>query len=239
MDMALGKITPMAGELCSTNPTTGEVMRTFALDSETVVDKKLARAVEAFRSWREVGFSERSRPMLRAAEILENEKREFGRTMMLEMGKPLRAAVQEAEKCARTCRFYAENAEDFLADEPAKTDATHTFVCYQPLGPVLAIMPWNFPFWQVFRFAAPALMAGNVGLLKHASNVPQCALAIEQLFRRAGFPEGAFQAVLVETDRVPRIIEDARVEAVTLTGSVRAGKQRGGNGGKADKKDCA
>ena len=130
-------------------------------------------------------FSERSRLMLRAAELLETEKHELGRMMTLEMGKPIRAAVQEAEKCARACRFYAEHAEEFLADRPAQTDATHSYVAYQPLGPVLAIMPWNFPFWQVFRFAAPALMAGNVALLKHASNVPQCALAIEGIFRRA------------------------------------------------------
>jgi succinate-semialdehyde dehydrogenase/glutarate-semialdehyde dehydrogenase len=147
--------------------------------------------------------------MLRAAEILENDKQDLGRLMTVEMGKPLRAAIQEAEKCAWACRFYAENAEAFLADEPVQTNATRTFVCYQPLGPVLAIMPWNFPFWQVFRFAAPALMAGNVGLLKHAPNVPQCALAIADLFRRAGFPEGAFQNLLVDKERVACIMAAA------------------------------
>jgi succinate-semialdehyde dehydrogenase/glutarate-semialdehyde dehydrogenase len=139
------------------------------------------------------------------------------------MGKPLRAAIQEAEKCAKACRFYAENAESFLADQPAMTDAAQSFIRFQPLGPVLAVMPWNFPFWQVFRFAAPALMAGNIGLLKHASNVPQCAMAIADVFRRAGFPEAAFQTLLIGNEHVERVIQDPRVAAVTLTGSVGAG----------------
>src|SRR5262249_16749069 len=155
--------------------------------------------------------------------ILESDKNVFGELMTREMGKTLRSAVQEAEKSAFGCRFYAENAERFLADEEAATSATRSFVRYQPIGPVLAIMPWNFPFWQVFRFAAPALMAGNVGLLKHASNVPQCALAIEEIFRRAGFPEGVFQALLIGPDPVNRLISDPRLVAVTLTGSGGAG----------------
>jgi succinate-semialdehyde dehydrogenase/glutarate-semialdehyde dehydrogenase len=161
--------------------------------------------------------------MLRAAEILDGEKEIFGRLMTAEMGKPLRAAVEEAAKCAWVCRYYSEHAERFLADEPVPTENTHSFIRYQPLGPVLAVMPWNFPFWQVFRFAAPALMAGNVGLLKHASNVPQCALAIEQIFRRAGFAEGVFQTLLIGSDAVARLIDDARIAAVTLTGSETAG----------------
>src|SRR5207344_2145241 len=142
-----------------------------------------------------------------------------------EMGKTLKSAVQEAEKSAFGCRYYAENAERFLADEEAKTNATRSFIRYQPIGPVLAVMPWNFPFWKVFRFAAPALMAGNVGLLKHASNVPQCALAIEDIFRRADFPEGVFQTLLIETEQTRGLIDDPRVKAVTLTGSERAGSE--------------
>jgi succinate-semialdehyde dehydrogenase/glutarate-semialdehyde dehydrogenase len=218
------------------NPTTGEVMRTFPLDSDAAIENKLQLAHKTFASWRETAFGERSRLMRRAAEILEEERGEFGRLMTLEMGKPLRAAVQEAEKCARACRFYAEHAELFLADEPAQSEAAHSYVRYQPLGPVLAIMPWNFPFWQLFRFAAPGLMAGNVVLLKHASNVPQCALAIESVLGRAGFPEGAFQILLTGPERVPSLIEDARIVAVTLTGSVGAGASVAAIAGKQIKK---
>jgi succinate-semialdehyde dehydrogenase/glutarate-semialdehyde dehydrogenase len=161
--------------------------------------------------------------MRRAADLLENEKGRWGELMTLEMGKTIGAAVAEAEKCAWVCRYYADHAERFLADEPVSTDASRSFVAYEPLGAVLAIMPWNFPFWQVFRFAAPNLMAGNVCLLKHASNVPQCALAIEEVFRRAGFPEGVFQTLLVGSDRVAALIEDPCIAAVTLTGSEAAG----------------
>jgi len=174
--------------------------------------------------------------MLRAAEILETEKDKFGAMMTREIGKTLKSAIQEAEKSAFGCRFYAENAERFLAREDSATAATRSFVLYQPLGPVLAVMPWNFPFWQVFRFAAPALMAGNVGLLKHASNVPECALAIEDIFRRAGFPEGCFQTLLIGSDRVNRVIADPRVMAVTLTGSVGAGSSVAAAAGKEIKK---
>src|SRR5881396_418930 len=149
--------------------------------------------------------------MLKAAAILDGEKETFARMMTTEMGKTFRSAVDEAAKCAWVCRFYAENAERFLADEVVETSANHSFIRYQPLGPVLAVMPWNFPFWQVFRFAAPALKAGNVGLLKHASNVPQCALAIEAIFRRAGFPEGVFQTLLIGSEQVKRVVDDPRI----------------------------
>ncbi len=218
------------------NPATGDVMRTFDALSDADVDAKLDRAIQAFRTYRATPFAERSRMMDAAGRILAERREEYARTMTLEMGKPIAAARQEADKCARACRFYAEHAERFLANDPAQSDAARTFVAYQPLGVVLAVMPWNFPFWQVFRFAAPGLMAGNVGVLKHASNVPQCALAIEDVFRRAGFPDGVFQTLLVGSDKVPRIIEDRRVAAVTLTGSVGAGRSVAGTAGRQIKK---
>lgn len=174
--------------------------------------------------------------MLRAAGILETEKRRLGELMTIEMGKPIAAAVAEAEKCATACRYYAANAERFLADQQVQTEGGHSWVAFQPIGVVLAIMPWNFPFWQVFRFAAPALMAGNVGILKHASIVPQCALAIEEIFRRAGFAECVFQTLLIGTDLVERIITDPRVAAVTLTGSESAGRAVAGTAGRSLKK---
>jgi len=174
--------------------------------------------------------------MLRAAEILENEKQQFGKLMTIEMGKTIKAAVSEAEKCAWVCRYYAENAQQHLADQMVDTNARQSYVRFQPVGPVLAVMPWNFPFWQVFRFAAPALMAGNVGLLKHASNVPQCALAIEEIFRRAGFPEGAFQTLLIGSDKVESVLKDPRVVAATLTGSEPAGSSVASIAGKRIKK---
>src|SRR6185369_7613644 len=170
-------------------------------------------------------IAERTRLLQRAAEILDSDKEKFGRIMVTEMGKTLKAAIEEAEKCAWGCRYYAEQAERFLADEVVQTNASRSFVTYQPIGPVLAIMPWNFPFWQVFRFAAPALAAGNVGLLKHASNVPQCALAIEALLLEAGFPQGVFQTLMMDSGRVSDVIRDPRVMAVTLTGSVEAGRR--------------
>ncbi len=222
--------------IATINPTTGEVVRTFEPLSDAELNQRLQSAADAFPAYRSTSFAERARLMKRTAELLEAEKASLARLMTLEMGKPIAAAVQEVEKCAWGCRFYAENAERFLADEIVETNAARSFVRYQPLGPVLAIMPWNFPFWQVFRFAAPALMAGNVALLKHALNVPQCAIAIEDVFQRAGFPAGVFQNLLVEAGRVERILDDPRVKAASLTGSVRAGSSVGAAAGRRIKK---
>jgi len=222
--------------IASINPATAETLREFSALSAQQIEQKLQIAADTFRSYRLTSFADRSRMMQRAAEILESEKQEFGRTMTIEMGKPLTAAIGEAEKCASVCRYYAENAKHHLADQLVETNAKKSYVHFQPLGPVLAVMPWNFPFWQVFRFAAPALMAGNVGLLKHASNVPQCALAIEEIFARAGFPEGAFQTLLVGSDAVEEILKDPRVVAATLTGSEPAGRSVAGISGKEIKK---
>ncbi len=222
--------------VASINPATGATLKTFEPLSRSQLDEKLQKALDTFRSYRRTSFAERARMMLRAAEILETEKKDFAQVMTLEMGKPINAAVQEAEKCAWVCRYYAENAEQHLADELVDTNATKSIVRFQALGVVLAVMPWNFPFWQVFRFAAPALMAGNVGVLKHASNVPQCALAIEDIFRRAGFPEGAFQALLIGSDLVQTVLEDSRVAAATLTGSEPAGRSVASIAGKQIKK---
>lgn len=218
------------------NPATGETLRTFDEVGDAELDARIANAAAAAAAYRYTSFAERAVHMLRAAQILEKEKRGFGELMTLEMGKPITAGVAEAEKCAWVCRYYAEHAETHLHDEDVATDAASSFVTYQPLGVVLAIMPWNFPFWQVFRFAAPALMAGNAGLLKHASNVPQCALAIEDIFRRAGFPEDVFQTLLIGPDRVERVLGDDRVAAVTLTGSEAAGSAVGSQAGKLIKK---
>jgi succinate-semialdehyde dehydrogenase / glutarate-semialdehyde dehydrogenase len=212
--------------ISSINPATGEVLQTFDSLTEQQREEKIARAAEAFRGHRRSSFAERSEKMMRAAEILESEKKSLARTMTLEMGKPINAAVQEAEKCAWVCRYYAENAERHLADEIVETNATRSFIRYQPLGVVLAVMPWNFPFWQVFRFAAPGLMAGNAAVLKHASNVPGCALAIETIFRDAGFPENLFRTLLVGSQQVEAVIEHPRVKAATLTGSRPGGRSR-------------
>src|ERR1700732_792943 len=213
--------------IATTNPTTGEVVKTFEPLTSAQIEQKLQLAASAFRNHRRTSFADRATKMMRVAEILEKEKDECAHLMTLEMGKPLKAAVAEALKCATGCRYYAENAEKFLADEIVETGAKRSFIRYLPIGPILAIMPWNFPFWQVFRFVAPALMAGNVGLLKHASNVPQCALKIEEIFREAGFPEGAFQTLLIGSQQVDAILNDPRVVAATLTGSEQAGIQVG------------
>ena len=222
--------------IASINPTTGETLQTFDALSAPQIEQKLQLAADTFRTYRRTSFAERTRLMLRAAEIIETRKHEFARVMTLEMGKPIKAAVSEAEKCAWVCRYYAETAQQHLADEVVATDARQSYIRFQPLGPVLAVMPWNFPFWQVFRFAAPALMAGNVGLLKHASNVPQCALAIEEIFSQAGFPAGAFQTLLIGSDAVEKILNDSRVVAATLTGSEPAGRSVASIAGKQIKK---
>ncbi|HJR17028.1 MAG TPA: NAD-dependent succinate-semialdehyde dehydrogenase [Gemmatimonadales bacterium] len=222
--------------IATVNPATGETVRTFSALSDSELEVRLQRAADTYLHYRRTPLSDRSRMLLKAAEILESEQQVFGRMMVLEMGKTLKAAVEEAVKCAWGCRYYAEHAERFLADEIVETSATRSLIIYQPVGPILAIMPWNFPFWQVFRFAAPALAAGNVGLLKHASNVPQCALAIEEIFRRAGFPEGCFQTLLIETGRVQKVIDDPRVAGVTLTGSTAAGSAVAAAAGKQVKK---
>ncbi|HEV2805637.1 MAG TPA: NAD-dependent succinate-semialdehyde dehydrogenase [Chthoniobacterales bacterium] len=211
--------------IASTNPTTGETLKEFAALDAAGVETKLAHAERAFRSFRKTSFRERAAWLNAAADLLEKEKDHLARVMTLEMGKLLRAAEDEIVKCARGCRFYAEKSEEFLAEKKVDTESARNFVRYEPIGPVLAIMPWNFPFWQVFRFAAPALMAGNVALLKHAANVPQCALAIEDIFRRAGFADGVFQTLLIETEAVRALIDDPRVKAVTVTGSERAGSE--------------
>ncbi|MDB4968977.1 MAG: aldehyde dehydrogenase [Myxococcales bacterium] len=209
--------------LTSINPTTGETIETFEELDDAAIDAALASAARAFRERRAGSVDDRSRCLAAAARLLEEEKVKLARIAVTEMGKPLRAAIAEVEKCALTCRHYADHATVYLADEPLASEATESYVRHLPLGPVLAIMPWNFPYWQLFRFAAPALLAGNVALLKHASNVSRCALAIEDVIRRAGFAEGMFRTLLVGSRRVGRIIADERVAAVTLTGSEGAG----------------
>jgi succinate-semialdehyde dehydrogenase/glutarate-semialdehyde dehydrogenase len=222
--------------IATINPATGEVVKTFQPLSDAEIEKKLQLAVKIFKQERMTPFAVRAQRMLKAAEILERDKEKFAHLMTLEMGKTYKSAVAEAVKCTTACRYYAENTERFLADEVIETGAKKSFIRYLPIGPVLAVMPWNFPFWQVIRFAAPALMAGNVGLLKHASNVPQCALAIESIFLEAGFPEGAFQTLLIGSGQVDAILNDPRVVAATLTGSEQAGIQVGIGAAKRIKK---
>ena len=213
--------------IATVNPATGETVKTFDPLSPEEVDARIGRAAEAFRSYRLTTFAERAGWMRAAADVLDREADSVAAMMTTEMGKTLKAAKAEALKCAKACRFYAEHAEAFLADEPADPGAVgakRALTRYQPIGPVLAVMPWNFPLWQAMRFAAPALMAGNVGLLKHASNVPQTALYMEDLFSRAGFPAGVFQTLLIGSDLVERVLRDRRVAAATLTGSMPAGQ---------------
>lgn len=222
--------------IATVNPATGQVLKTFEALSDAQLEVKLQKAADSFLSYRKTPFAERSKWMLNAAAILEKEKENYGRVMTTEMGKTFRSAVDEAAKCAWVCRYYAENAERFLADEVVETTAKRSFIRYLPLGPVLAVMPWNFPFWQVLRFAAPALMAGNVGLLKHASIVPQSALMIEEIFHKSGFPDGVFQTLLIGSQKVDRVLGDGRVAAATLTGSEGAGVEVGVGAAKRIKK---
>ncbi len=222
--------------IATINPATGETLKKFEPLTDAQVDQKITRAAETFPKFRKLSFAERARMMNKAAEILEKEKESLARLMTTEMGKTFRSAVDEALKCAWACRYYAENAERFLADEIIQTNASRSLVRYQPMGVILVVMPWNFPFWQVFRFIAPGLMAGNVGLLKHASNVPQCALKVEEILKQAGYPEGAFQTLLIGSDKVDRILNDPRVAAATLTGSEDAGIAVGAGAAKRVKK---
>ena len=209
--------------IATVNPATGETLREFEPLDDVAIEEKLKTAMRAFALNRARAFADRAQCMSRVAALLDERARKYGRLITIEMGKPIKPAIAEVNKCAMVCRYYAEHAEEFLRDEPVKTEAESTFIRYEPIGPVLAVMPWNFPFWQVFRFAAPALMAGNVALLKHASNVPQCALAIEDVFCDAGFNRGEFQTLLISSDQVQRVLEDERVKAATLTGSEPAG----------------
>ncbi len=209
----------------SINPATGETLKTYAETSRAEVDDIIGKTHEAFLAWRRTSFEERARRMRGAARILRNNAEAYARLMAQEMGKPVRDGIGEAQKCALACEFYADNAEKFLAREPVKTEARESFVTFNPIGVVLAVMPWNFPFWQVFRFAAPALMAGNAAVLKHASNVPGCALAIEEIFREADFPENLFRTLMIGSGQVEPVIEHALVRAVTLTGSGPAGRK--------------
>ena len=222
--------------IATINPATGETVKTFTPLTDEELETKLSLANSAFYKYRETTMADRSQWLNRAADILEKDQLKFAQIMTEEMGKPIKSAIAEAEKCALVCRFYAEKAPEFLANVEVASDASKSFVAYQPLGVILAVMPWNFPFWQVFRFAAPALMTGNVGILKHASNVPQCALAIESIIQQAGFPEGVFQTLLIGANRVKSIIEDDRVKAATLTGSEPAGASLASAAGQQIKK---
>src|SRR5437660_8366227 len=225
--------------IATQNPATGEVLKTFEPHTPEQVDAAIARDHATFRRWRRTSFSERGDLMRRAADLLDAENEQIARIMTTEMGKTLKSARAEATKCAKGMRYFAEHAEEFLADEPVNPDAvgaTKAYARYEPLGVVLAVMPWNFPLWQVFRFVAPGLMAGNVGLLKHASNVPQCALKIEEILSQAGFPQGAFQTLLIGAQQVDAVLSDPRVAAATLTGSEGAGVQVGMSAAKHIKK---
>lgn len=220
----------------SINPATGESLKVYAELTEVEIEAKLQAAHEAFLEWRGRSFEERARFMKKAAETLRANKADYAKTMTLEMGKPITEAEAEVEKCAWVCEYYAENAEEFLKNEPRVTEASQSYVRFTPLGVILAVMPWNFPLWQVFRFAAPALMAGNAGILKHASNVPGCSLLIEDVFKEAGFPKGLFQSLLIGASKVEHLIEDDRVKAVTLTGSNPAGEKVAAAAGRQIKK---
>lgn len=220
----------------SRNPYSGEILAEHKEFTSEEINEALEQSVRTFREWKETTFEERSRLMKKAAEELRKNKQEYAETMTREMGKPISQSNAEIEKCAWVCDYYAENAEDHLTPREISTDANKSYISYEPLGVILAIMPWNFPFWQVFRFAAPALMAGNVGVLKHASNVMMCAEHLQNIFHRAGFPKGCFQNLLIGSDKVEEVIKDDRVKAVTLTGSTDAGSAVAATAGKEIKK---
>jgi len=220
----------------SVNPATGETLEVYEEMTPPQTAAAVAEAHFAWKAWRTLPFADRARPMKKAAAIVRERKEEFARLMAREMGKPFKQGVAEAEKCALNCDYYAEHAQAHLAVEPVATEASKSYVAFEPLGVVLAVMPWNFPFWQVFRFAAPALMAGNTGVLKHASNVPGCALAIEKVFVDAGFPKGVFRTLLIGSKHVRSVIENPLVSAVTLTGSTPAGKAVAAQAGAVIKK---
>lgn len=222
--------------LISLNPTTGQVIAEYPETSPSEVDEAIELAHRMHLEWRRTPFSHRAELMTRAGSILRKRAREFGELMTLEMGKPVSGGLAEAEKCAWVCEYYAQNAQEMLADQEVEAGGSRSFITFQALGVVLAVMPWNFPFWQVFRFAAPNLMAGNAGLLKHASNVPGCALAIEEVFREAGFPDGLFRTLLIPGSRVDRVIENPLIRAVTLTGSTPAGRAVAAKAGEMLKK---
>src|SRR3954447_11548105 len=211
--------------ITSINPATGESLGKFDALSAHTIEEKVALAQSAFRDWRNTPFPTRAQALSNAAGILEAEKQKLGELLTREMGKTLSSAIAEVEKSALGCRFYAQHAEKMLATEQVATSASKSFVQYRPIGPILAVMPWNFPFWQVFRFAAPAMMAGNTALLKHSSNVPQSALAIEEIWLRAGLPKNVFQTLLIGSSEVASVVADPRIRAVTLTGSDAAGSE--------------
>jgi succinate-semialdehyde dehydrogenase/glutarate-semialdehyde dehydrogenase len=222
--------------ILSINPYNSEVLKEFIEFKDHQIEQALHDGQKAFRAWSKTSFSHRRQLMHKCADVLEQNIEKLSRIITLEMGKIISESRAEINKCAWVCRYYADHAETFLRDEKLDVEEADSYLVYDPLGIILAIMPWNFPFWQVFRFAAPGLMSGNVGILKHASNVPQCALAIEAVFREAGFPEGAFQALLVGSGKVPKIIDDPRIRAVTLTGSDIAGRKVAERAGKNLKK---
>lgn len=220
----------------SINPYNNQVLKTFDEYSKAEIESTIQEAEAAFKEWQHTTFEHRAQLMLNCAQVLRENKEEYAETMTFEMGKRISEAIAEVDKCAWVCDYYAENAAKFLANEPLKVDKGESYIAYDPLGIILAVMPWNFPFWQVFRFAVPTIMAGNVGILKHASNVPQCALAIERVFKKAGFPSGVFSTLLVGSDKVEAIIDDDRIKAVTLTGSERAGSKIAEQAGRNIKK---
>ena len=218
------------------NPATGQIIKTYDELTPEEVSHAIEKSHEAFVEWRKTGFPDRAVLVKGAAEALRENRDEYATLMAQEMGKPVKDGLAEVEKCAWCCDYYAENAERFLRQEPVDTDASRSFITFQPLGVVLAVMPWNFPFWQVIRFAAPALMAGNAGILKHASNVPGSALAIEEIFRKAGFPDNLFRTLLIGSRQVDSVIEHPLVKAVTLTGSMPAGRAVARNAGEVLRK---